>query len=634
MTDEFRQQLKEIKDLIADNKYDQAIVSLRANLKPTDDFIHQHRCTKLLGSIPAKALGLQDIRVSIVGTATIDYLADILRLWLALDGFNADFQLAEFNTLDQSVLDPKSQLYAFSPDIIWLFTTHRDVELDVVPGASPQTVEGCLGATIDRFTGLWQAAQAYSSAHIIQNNADIPADRVFGNFEGGTSWGRVNALRRFNLMLAEAAVPGVTVLDFDFLSSQFGKRSWFDARHWYHSKNAVAFDALGLVSFQAARIIRTIRGQADKCVVLDLDNTLWGGVIGDDGLDGIVLGNGPAGEAYADFQSYLLDLKERGIILAVCSKNEEDTAKSPFLEHPEMKLRLEDIAVFVANWENKADNVRDIAETLGIGVDSLVFIDDNPAERELIRRELPAVTVPELPRDPSLFIRALDSQHCFETVAFSTEDANRSAMYRANVVRKTTRRTHTDLSSFLKDLCMEAIVADFDQFHLSRISQLINKSNQFHLTTTRYSETEIKAMMDDPQTMCRYVKLRDRFGDNGLISVIILKPLDDTTLSVDTWVMSCRVLSRGVEEFVCNHMIADCRKHGFARVVGTYLPTKKNKLASDLYQRLDFRQLDTDGRDLPDDATLWELTIDAETKIRDTFVEDITADCEGWGTPK
>jgi FkbH-like protein len=416
-------------------------------------------------------------------------------------------------------------------------------------------------------------------------------------------------------MLSSVAPAGVTIFDLDHLASLFGKAKWHDQRFWYHSKHAFAFDAVGMTAFHGSMLVRAIKGRARKCVVVDLDNTLWGGVIGDEGLKGIVLGSGPEGEALVDFQSYLLQLKNRGVILAVCSKNDEENAREPFRLHTDMKISLEDISVFKANWNNKADNIIEIAETLNIGTDSIVFIDDDPAERDLVRRFLPEVAVPEMPSDPTEYIQALDGQGLFEAITFSEEDRIRTDLYRKDANRSEFKKTFTDLSEYLLSLDMEATVSHFDSFHLPRVSQIINKSNQFHLTNKRYNESEIKSILSDPRFHCRFFKLKDRFGDNGLIAVIMLCLQEDATLLVDSWVMSCRVLSRGMEEFICSEIVDIGKQLGCGKIVGKYVPTKKNSLVSDLYKRLQFSPVKKN-----DDAEYWELDLESDLPEYKTFI--------------
>ncbi len=421
--------------------------------------------------------------------------------------------------------------------------------------------------------------------------------------------------RLFNLELAQAANSGVTIFDLDYISSFFGKHEWHDNRYWYHSKHAFSLDATGLVAFEYARLIGAVKGVSKKCIVLDLDNTLWGGVIADDGIEGILLGDTVNGEAFVDFQKYLLALKNRVVILTVCSKNEENNAKKPFLKHPDMVLKLDDISVFIANWNDKASNIREIAEILNIGLDSLVFIDDNPAERALVNSFLPMVVAPDLPEDPTEYIRTLDTGHFFETISFSDEDRSRSEYYRNNTSRKTLEKKFSNLSDFLTNLKMVGRAGNFDSFNLPRIVQLINKSNPFNLTTIRYSENDIISFMNDKNYFGRYYYLNDVFGENGLISVVILEKQPDDILYIDTWVMSCRVLSRGMEEFIADDITAIAQDLGCTTIRGKYVPTKKNNLVKELYKRLNYNLiLENDG------TTEWELNVADNQPCYDFYI--------------
>jgi FkbH-like protein len=600
--------LKKIKDFVENKEFQRGFMELRKIVKPEDSFPLQNRYFRLFQSIPKDALNLTPIKLAIVGTSTLDHFAYSLKLWLGLEGFDADIYLAPFGTLDQSILDPNSDLYEFNADIIWLFTNYRDIHADLPFGASTEFIEQTMKQAVFRFSSLWETLQKRGQAFVITNNADLPQTLEFGHYEGSVVWGRSNFLRRFNLELAKVITSGLAIFDIEYLSGLVGKKNWFDDTYWHHSKHAFSFDVTSLVAFHGSKIISSIKGGAKKCLVLDLDNTLWGGVIADDGLKGIKLGHGSEGEPYIAFQSYIKRLKDRGIILAVCSKNSEENAKSPFLNHPDMKLKLDDIAVFVADWNNKADNIRHIADTLNIGLDSLVFVDDNPAERALVEKELPMVAVPDLPSDPSQYTNVLNQNYYFETISYTQEDSIRGEMYRADSQRKKILKNTADLDGFLEDLNMEAIIHTFDESNLPRITQLINKSNQFHLTTTRYTENAIRSMMKDKKIISRYFKLGDRFGDNGLISLVILIH-NEHSLKLDTWVMSCRVLARGVEELVHNEIVSIARSLKVKNILGLYIPTKKNKLVSGLFERMGYEK-----RDIAEKEDCWELNM--SNKVR------------------
>lgn len=591
----------QIEAAIETNEHEDAFRLLKDATPFDTPFFNLARVDRFLDAIAFDSLNLKPIRVALVGSSTLDQLAVALKVWLNLNGFIPELFVADFNTMEQSILDPESQLYVFKPDLIWIVSNYRDFVPSTLGPASEEALVEAVNESVGRFTSLWEAVRQNSSAYIFQNNADIPAHRVFGNYEGNVGWSGVGFLRAVNQQLAECMEGAGTVVDIDYISSLVGKRNWSDERFWFHSKHACSLDASCLLAYKTSRLIAGLKGQSKKCLVLDLDNTLWGGVIGDDGLEGIKLGNGPEGEAYVAFQEYVLSLKKRGIVLAVCSKNEEENGMLPFKKHPDMRLKLDDIAVFVANWENKADNIRSIAASLDLGLDSFVFVDDNPAERKLVKDLLPMVEVPELPADPTGYIEALDQLALFETVSFSAEDSKRAAMYRDNAKRNEQKKSFTDLSSFLKSLSMESRIGSFDDFTLPRISQLINKSNQFHLTTTRYTEAEIREKRAAADYVCLDFTLSDRFGDNGLISVVILQLQSDDAL-IDTWVMSCRVLSRQMENFVYNVMRDIAAKHGCKRLVGIYKPTKKNKVVSDLYEKLGFSLVENKGED-----TVWAV---------------------------
>ena len=607
--------ITKLRSLIGQGDYGAALDGITSSLDPFADFRSQHQLVRLLRSLPPSELPLRPLKLALLATSTVDHLSEVLRLYLVREGFAAEIFQSEYDTLYQAVLDSSSALYKFRPDVIWVFTNHRDLDLRVPPGSGEPVIAAAVDSQITRMTTLWSAIRANCDAHIIQNNADLPLERAFGHFEAQAPWSRTSLLRRFNVTLAACHETGLSVFDLDHVAGIHGRRNWTDERYWFHSKHAFSLDAAGIVAHHGARLIAASRGLARKCVVLDLDNTLWGGVIGDDGIEGVRLGQGGAeGEAFLAFQVYLKGLKERGIILALVSKNDETIAVEAIRNHPDMVLKPDDFAVMVCNWSNKADNIRFVAETLDIGLDSLVFVDDNPAERALVRAELPMVAVPELPEDPSLFVRALDQQAYFETHAFSDEDRTRAEMYRGNAQRKATLQRFADIGAFLRDLEMEAELGRVDRLHLPRFSQLINKSNQFHPTTTRYTEAQIWAMSDAPDVEAWWFKLRDRFGDNGLIASLILRQHGDD-FEIDTWAMSCRVLGRGMEEFIQNHLLALARERRAKRIIGTYIPTKKNALVRDLYAKLRYCRIHSEG-----DTTRWAADVSEADEFR-TFID-------------
>jgi FkbH-like protein len=560
---------------------------LKAWLTPDRRYVEQLKVAKaveaLLPSLPA----LKPLRIGLVSSFTTNYFVEVLKLWLRFSGIEPQLYVAPFDMVTQTLLDGESELYRFQPDVIWILTTHRDLRWTGEVFASQAALEQRVDEAVEAQRSLWAAVQARSKAVVLQSNADVPPEDAYGNFSGASALGARTAMRRYNEQLARQQKAGVVIVDVDHLSSLFGKARWADRRNWYLAKTAFNLDAAGLVACSGARLIAAAKGLAKKCLVLDLDNTLWGGVIGDDGLNGIKLGMGAEGEAFVAFQQYVKQLGERGVILAVCSKNEEANAKEPFEKHPDMRLRLEDIAVFKANWENKADNIRGIAKALNIGTDALLFVDDNPTERALVRKYLPEVEVPELPEEPAEYVAALAETRWFETVALSDDDRERGRFYRENALRDELSQKFVDAGEFLKSLQMRAEARPLDAYSLPRVAQLINKSNQFHLTTTRYSEAQVEELGRADGCDVLHFRLVDRFGDNGIIAGVILQSAREE-LVIDTWVMSCRVLARTMEEFTMNEILAVARRRGARRIVGVYRPTAKNKLVEGHYRKLGF----------------------------------------------
>ncbi len=600
-----------------------ALSLLRACITPDSDFVDQARVAKSLSAVDLHVLGLRSVRIALVAASTLDHFAGVLRFWLADAGLAADIFINPFDTTAEAVLDSGSALYRWRPDVVWLFATHRDAGPEVPADAAPDVIAGAVAAAVAVRQGLWRRLHKETDCLVIDNSADIPADDPFGNLAGAAPWGRRAVLRRYNAELAAAAGPGVALFDLDHVASLWGKRRWEDARYWFHSRHAFALDASGTAAHSAARLIAAARGLSKKCLVLDLDNTLWGGVIGDDGIAGIKLGCGEDGEAFVAFQRFIKSLQQRGVILAVCSKNDPEIAKSVFRDHPDSVLRLEDFAVFSANWDNKADNIRDIADALNIGLDAIVFVDDNPLERDIVSRNLPEVAVVDLPDDPAGFVAALGRCGWFETIALSAEDQERSRFYAENAGRASVRSNYTDMDAYLLGLEMTAIVGPADAFHLPRMSQLIGKSNQFHLTGTRYGEAELASIAARPDWFVRHVRLSDRFGDSGLIACLVLHR-ERATLHVDTWVMSCRVLGRSVEAFIANEIRSIALAQGCDRLAGRYVRSAKNGLVADLYERLGFAPAEETGAtktwilELDRAAPGWKTRVKAASAIGET----------------
>jgi FkbH-like protein len=377
----------------------------------------------------------------------------------------------------------------------------------------------------------------------------------------------------------------------------------------------LSIDALPYSASRVMDIVCAVKGQFKKCLILDLDNTVWGGVIGDDGIEGIQLGHGLGiGKAFSEFQMWVKKLKQRGIIICVASKNNEDTAKEPFEKHPDMILKLDDIAVFQANWETKVDNIRTIQQILNIGFDSMVFLDDNPFERNIVRDNIPGITVPELPEDPAEYLEYLYSLNLFETASYSSMDKDRTKQYQVEAQRVSLSKTFTNEKDFLKSLNMVSVVNGFTKFNTPRVAQLSQRSNQFNLRTIRYTDADIEALADDPNVIDLSFTLEDKFGDNGLIAVVIMKPQSKETLFVDTWFMSCRVLKRGMENFTLNTMVEKAKAAGYKKIIGEYIPTTKNKMVENHYKSLGFNPIEDST------TALFELNID-EYQLKECYIE-------------
>jgi FkbH-like protein len=545
-----------------------------------------HRCRGRCGTAAQKT------RLAVLSSFTTQQLIQMVELFLFAAGAAVELYEADYGVFRQEIIDPGAGLYSFKPNNVLIATTWRD--LTHWPGIGDDVAKAaeCVAAEQREWSLLWQTAHERQGCQIIQNNFDMPSWRQLGNHEmrHPASMGRF--ITEINRSFQNSAPPFVTIQDVENLSSLLGRRLWGDERFFHHAKLPCAPECLVAYAHSLASLLIAQLGLSKKCLVLDLDNTLWGGVIGDDGLGGIRLGQGNAeGEGFLAVQRWLRKLRERGVILAVCSKNTDSVAREVFLKHPEMVLKLEDISCFVANWNDKAANIRAIAQELNIGLQSLVFLDDNPAERAIIRRMLPEVAVPEVSGDPTDFIDAVERNRYFELVMLGKEDLRRAQYYQANAERRQIESSSDGIAEFLQSLQMTAEVGPISDLTLERSTQLINKSNQFNLTTIRRSTAEVLALSRDPQWITRTVSLKDRFGDNGLISVLLGK-MNGDCIEIDTWLMSCRVLKRNVEQLLLNEICRVALDRGFRRIGGRYIPTAKNALVENHYSGLGFKLIE------------------------------------------
>jgi FkbH-like protein len=491
--------------------------------------------------------------------------------------------------VERQFLDPTSELYQFDADFIVVFqSTHKLGELH---SSLSQEQQNDLADERLRFVLSICDNPALSNKKIIYFNYPEIEDTVFGSYSNKVRSSFTYQLRKLNYELMNLAqqYPNLFICDIAALQNKLGRDFMFAPNVYVSTEMILSMDALPYVASRVMDIICAVKGKFKKCLILDLDNTIWGGVIGDDGLEGIQLGHGLGiGKAFTEFQMWVRKLRQRGIIICVASKNNEETAKEPFEKHPDMILRLDDIAVFQANWETKVDNIRTIQSILNIGFDSMVFLDDNPFERNIVRDNIPDIMVPELPEDPGEYLEYLYSLNLFETASYSMADKDRTKQYQVEAKRVSLSKTYTNEDDFLKSLNMVSVVSGFTKFNTPRVAQLSQRSNQFNLRTIRYTEADIEALANDSKTIDLCFTLSDKFGDNGLIAVIIMKEQDAQTLFVDTWFMSCRVLKRGMENFTLNTMVEHAKAAGYKRIIGEYLPTPKNKMVEQHYPQLGF----------------------------------------------
>lgn len=531
------------------------------------------------------------LKVGILPSATFDTVAQLLPATGLRHGLLLDVVAAPAEQMHQNAMDPASAINRERPDYVLLAYDHRWLSLDALVLDEAEASER-IAAALGRIEEIAEAVAANSGATVIVPSVAEPADAQFGSFDrrfSGTSRAMVAALN--DRLTDRARDCGWPLIDVAELASAVGRANWFDERFFNLYKVPFALRFVPLYADYVCRLLSALRGRSRKCLVLDLDNTCWGGAIGDDGLEGIVLGVGsPEGESFLAVQAAAAELKARGIILAVCSKNDDATAREAFRSHPDMLLREEDIAVFNANWQDKASNVEAIARTLSIGLDSLVFLDDNPVERETVRAALPVVAVPELPADPASFARVLRSAGYFEAAFFSDEDRQRSASYAANAQRAEVFAKARDIGDYLHSLEMEVVAARFDEMGRDRVTQLINKSNQFNLTSKRYTWAEV-AEFEKGDGAAIYFRLRDRFGDFGIIGVIIATVASEFTWHIDTWLMSCRVLGRRIEEAMLAELVGIARERGVERLTASFIPTAKNGMVAQHYDSLGFSLL-------------------------------------------
>jgi FkbH-like protein len=553
-----------------------------------------------LASKGADLAPLTPFKLGLVGNGTLDLITPALTASAARHGVLLEWVAAEFGQTLQEALDPASRINRARPDAVLLCLDYRALPNLTSPSGAADAQ--------DFIAALRQGFRRNGGAISIVPTFAPPPESLFGSLDRTLGQSRRATLDAVNrALVADVAGSDDVLFDVAALAETVGLGDWYSPEQWNLAKLPFNATYVPLYADHLGRLLGAIKGKARRCLILDLDNTIWGGVIGDDGIDGIKLAQGDAvGEAFLDVQRTALMLRDRGVVIAASSKNTDEIARAPFRDHPEMLLRENHIAVFQANWSDKATNIKAIADALSLGLESMVFVDDNPMERGLVREILPEVAVPELGDDPALYARTILSAGFFEAVAFSDEDRKRAEFYQDNAKRVALQAQAGDVDAYLASLQMEIVFAPFDATGRTRIAQLINKSNQFNLTTRRYGEAEVAALEQDPAVFTLQVRLLDTFGDNGMISAIICRPRDATSWEIDTWLMSCRVLGRRVETMVLREIVASARSRGIARLIGIYRPTARNGMVSDHYQKLGFARRAAEGGDE------WLLSTDVE----------------------
>lgn len=560
-------------------------------------------------------------RIAVLGGSTTHDIIRMLELFLLNYGIEPEFYESEYAQYWQDAMFDNEELVQFHPDLIYIHTTGRNITFFPDMEDSLQGIEDKLEAQMNHFRVMWEKLENTYHCPVIQNNFEFPFYRILGNRDSYDPHGKTAFIQRLNMELARYAAQQehFYIYDIQYESAAFGLDRWTDPSYWHMYKYAMSMQAIPDFAFHLSHIIKAVFGKNKKAFVLDLDNTLWGGIVGDDGPENLEIGQETSmGQVYQEFQGYLKEHKKIGVLLNVDSKNEEENALAG-LKHPEGILKPEDFIVIKANWLPKSQNLTEIASELNIGRDALVFVDDNPAEREIIRQHVPETAVPEMTDgdqvNPDQFIRILDKNAYFEVVTLSEDDKHRNEMYKANAMRKEQEESFGNYSDFLKSLEMEAVIRGFEPVYYSRIAQLTNKSNQFNLTTKRMTQAEVEQMAQDPGYITLYGKLKDKFGDNGVVSLVIGKKNGDT-LELILWLMSCRVLKRDMEQAMLDTLVWQSRESGIRKLHGYYYKTAKNAMVKDFYGAMGFQKLSEKDGD-----SEWEYVIPEKYENKNLVID-------------
>lgn len=548
--------------------------------------------------------GLVEKKIAVLGGSTTNDVLNILELFLLDSGIKPIFYESDYNSFFTDSVFDNPKLDEFNPDLIYIYTTNRNILIYPSVNMTKDEVDNLLNEEYNKYQMVWDNLIKKYHVPIIQNNFELPLYRIMGNMDLWDIHGRVNYINKLNEKFNDFARnhKNFYLNDINYISSCYGLDRWYNEKLWYMYKYATDILAIPDITFSVASIIKAIYGKNKKAFVLDMDNTLWGGVIGDDGVEGIKIGNDTAqGQAYLDFQKYIREHKDYGIILNVSSKNDYENALLG-LNHPDSVLKKEDFVSIKANWDPKSVNIASLASELSLGSDSFLFVDDNPAEREIVRQSFKNIGCPNISQVEE-YIRELDKNRYFEIISISSEDTKKTEMYKSNMERQKLMESVTNYDDYLTSLSMVATIKPFEKVYLERITQLAGKSNQFNLTTRRYTLSEIEDIYNSKDYITLYGRLEDKFGDNGLVSVVIGKIKKDV-LDIDLWIMSCRVLKRDLENAMMNTLVKKAKEKGIKKIVGYYYKTEKNSMVKDFYKNYDFKLINEKNED-----TIWELDV-------------------------
>lgn len=546
------------------------------------------------------------LRIAVLGGSTTSDIIKVLELFLRNRGIAPTFYESEYAQYWSDAVFGNSELDEFKPEVVFIHTTSRNIEEKPTVGEDGKSVSEKLEREFARYEKMWTSLSEKFGCVIIQNNFEMPGERLLGNREVGCAYGRIDFITRLNIKLYDYAQTrnNFYIHDINYLSAAYGLEQWHELRHWHLYKYAMSVSAIPDFSYSLSNIICSVMGRNKKVLALDLDNTLWGGVIGDDGQSGIEIGSETSeGQSYLRLQKFIKAHKELGVLLTVCSKNDPENALEG-LNHPDGVLKPADFALIKANWNEKSLNLEETAQELNLLTESFVFVDDNPVECDIVKAQVPEIMTLNF-ENPEECIRKIDKCGYFEVTNLSADDAKRGEMYAANAQRAAAEKKFASYDDFLTSLEMCAVIGDFDPVHISRITQLTNKSNQFNCTTKRYTQSEMESVSSSEKYIRLCGRLTDKFGDNGIVSVVIGEKRG-AQLHIDLWLMSCRVLKRGMEFAMINRLVEEAAKAGISEIFGYYYPTKKNAMVAGLYEQFGFTKISEDESG----NTVWKLIAD------------------------